>query len=168
VVQRSPPRRRVGFTLVEVLVVLSILSLLVGLLLPAVQRAREAAYRIACANNLKQIALAMHLYHDTFNTLPPTYVAEQGPTWAVLILPYLEQDNLFRQWDMSRTYYQQPDTARLPSVPVYFCPTRRRPSTPPLASVSGDIPGDGPANAANVPGALGDYAANLGVDEHCH
>jgi len=161
---------RIGFTLVELLVVIAIIGLLIGLLMPAVQKTREAANRISCANNLKQIGLAMHNYHFDWEKLPPRAKlagaadANQsaGATWAVLILPYLEQDNLYRQWDLNRRYYDQNAVARLTPVRNYFCPTRRS------ASDSGSLSGDQAmlANgslAVNVPGALGDYAASLGT-----
>src|SRR5579884_711559 len=84
----SPPRRRSGgFTLVELLVVIAIIALLMGLLMPAVQQAREAASRISCANNLKQITLAMHQYELNNERLPPRCVGDNGATWAVVILP---------------------------------------------------------------------------------
>ncbi len=155
-------RRRGGFTLVELLVVLAVMALLAGLLLPAVQRAREAANRTSCANNLHQIGLALHQYHQDYGSLPPGCSCEQGATWAVLILPYMEQEDLHRLWDLLRPYYRQPDAARLTSLTNYFCPSRRARSTPPLASTSGDVPSDGPPDAANVPGALCDYAVCLG------
>src|SRR5262249_53437545 len=101
---RCPPgRRRAGFTLIEMLVVIAIISILVGLLLPAVQKAREAASRLSCLNNLKQLNLALHLYHDDYGTLPQARVGPQHATWAVLILPYIEQQNLHRQWQLDRT-----------------------------------------------------------------
>jgi prepilin-type N-terminal cleavage/methylation domain-containing protein len=157
----APPRRR-GFTLVELLVVIAIIAILVGLLLPAVQQIRESAARISCGNNLKEIGLAMHHYHDIWGSLPPTVAYNQGPTWAVLIFPYLEQNNLYDQWDMTHTYYQQSDTARRTAFKNYFCPSRRMKDTPPMQSLSGDVPSDGPANAPNVPGALDDYAVSVG------
>jgi prepilin-type N-terminal cleavage/methylation domain-containing protein len=158
----SPGRRRGGFTLIELLVVIGIIALLMGLLLPAVQKARESANRISCANNLKQIALAMHHYHLDTEHLPPRCVGDSGATWAVLILPYLEQDNLLKRWDLSRSYYDQGDVARLTPLSIYFCPSRRSASVAGV-SASGDQRWLGGDNfGPNVPGALSDYAACLG------
>src|SRR5881275_1096338 len=99
--------KRRAFTLIELLVVIAIISTLIGLLLPAVQKAREAAARMSCSNNLKQLGLAMHNYEGGLGRLPPSRVRVGGATWAVVILPQTEQDNLYRQWDLSRSYYQQ-------------------------------------------------------------
>src|SRR5215471_12471334 len=92
--------KRSGFTLIELLVVIAIIAMLMGLLMPAVQKAREAANRISCANNLHQLALAMHHYELDHQKLPPANLGA-GASWAVLIMPYLEQDNLYHQWNLA-------------------------------------------------------------------
>jgi prepilin-type N-terminal cleavage/methylation domain-containing protein len=158
--------RRKGFTLIELLVVIAIISVLLGLLMPAVQKAREAANRISCANNLHQLGLAMHEYENTFNVLPPSRLQVGYATWAVLILPYIEQDNLYNQWNLFLTYYEQNDVARLTAVKVFFCPSRRTASSAPLASIFGDTPSWSPGYQTEVPGALGDYA--VAVDRSGH
>ena len=93
----SRPRR--GFTLIELLVVIAIIAVLIALLLPAVQAAREAARRIQCTNNLKQIGLAMHNYQSANNSLPPGIKGSIWGTWLVFILPYVEQGPLFNSWN---------------------------------------------------------------------
>lgn len=151
--------RRSAFTLIELLVVIAIIAILIGLLLPAVQKVREAANRMQCGNNLKQIGIAIHMYHNDHKVIPYSRL-DTAETWAVLLMPYLEQGTLFTSWKINLNYYQQASNVLLTPVPTYFCPTRRSPNSPPTASNSGDVL-QGTTNA-NVPGALGDYAACTG------
>jgi prepilin-type N-terminal cleavage/methylation domain-containing protein len=124
-----------GFTLVELLVVIAIIGILVSLLLPAVQAAREATRRLQCANNLKQIGLAMHNYHDAVKALPPSAlgirqqsgnhsIVTPGLTPWVSILPFLEQETLLREFDFSQNAWHANNTAAAGRTPaVYLCPS---------------------------------------------
>jgi len=158
--RRSMSRDRTGFTLIELLVVIAIISVLLGLLLPAVQNVREAANRTKCANNLKQIGLAMQNYHFNHGTLPPSrQMANNSASWAWLILPELEQDNLYRQWKTGATINQVQTAVLQSAVPVFFCPTRRGPGGE-AAAFSQE---SACASHMGAQGSPGDYAANIGT-----
>ncbi|MGL4595447.1 MAG: DUF1559 domain-containing protein [Thermoguttaceae bacterium] len=177
-------RRRffAAFTLVELLVVIAIIGVLIALLLPAVQAAREAARRMQCTNHLKQMGLAVHGFHDAINGLPPAMVTTptgdglSGVTFWGVILPYLEQGSVYELlrnktsdfnnrfdntvWGLTATSGLTANERRAcNSVPVYFCPSRRSNPVPygdaPAASTNGDAPNFGPQ---------ADYAAVYGTE----
>ncbi len=124
-------RRRVGFTLVEILVVLAIIGLLIGLVLPAVQKVREASARTACRNNLKQIGLALLNYTTEYGYLPAGYVTQTSiqdsyHTAFTYLLPYLEQDAIYNQYQFDAPWYDQSNYAPVALQPkVFFCPANR-------------------------------------------
>jgi prepilin-type N-terminal cleavage/methylation domain-containing protein/prepilin-type processing-associated H-X9-DG protein len=133
---------RTGFTLVELLVVIAIIGILITLLLPAVQEAREASRRISCMSNLKQLVLATQEYANVQRMLPASGIVESKTltygsltypvfdqrsgkmlSWAVLLLPYLEETNLYDQFDLTKSVLQQPNEPQSQSVPLYMCPS---------------------------------------------
>jgi prepilin-type N-terminal cleavage/methylation domain-containing protein/prepilin-type processing-associated H-X9-DG protein len=145
---------RDGLTLVELLVVIAIIGLLVALLLPAVQVVRESGRRMACVNNLKQIGLAVHAYHDARKTLPPARITYSFLGWPVFLLPYMEQAPLFAQFDLTKACVDQPARAMQTEIPAYVCPSRR-----PVGMQSKQID-----VATGQTGACGDYASVDGAE----
>jgi prepilin-type N-terminal cleavage/methylation domain-containing protein len=155
-------RPRSAFTLVELLVVIAIIGVLVALLLPAVQTARESARRMQCSSHLKQMGLGVINFEDVNKMLPYTRT-DPSETWAVLILPYIEQQAQYSLWDLKKNYYNQIDPARLPTGKVMVCPTRRKPPRQSKDNNFDRLQGD--ASAPFVPGGVSDYAVNCGTKD---
>jgi prepilin-type N-terminal cleavage/methylation domain-containing protein len=153
-----PPanRPRRAFTLVELLVVIAIIGVLIALLLPAVQAAREAARRKQCSNNLKQIGLAVQSYHAAQKWFPRSRTACHHASWAIDLWPFLEEGALADRWDKVKSFHFQTQETRRTNVWIYICPTRR---SPPQVSVTGQ---DNRKSATDRDGALGDYVACIG------
>ena len=148
----APGKNRAGFTLIELLVVIAIIAILLALLVPAAQKVREAAARIQCANNLKQLGLAMHNYHDNLKAFPrgcggdgpPQSSAaphDWGVSWMVLLLPYVEQGNVYNQWNFSGgSGYPAVATGaagQANSSLIYRCPASPLPPTYALSNQGG-------------------------------
>lgn len=169
---RSVRSNRTGFTLIELLVVISIIGVLIGLLVPAVQKVREASNRMSCTNNLKQVGLAVHGYHNAYGKFPPGYISkvdgvgnDLGPGWgwASMILPQMEQENLFKLIDFNlpieNAVNQQ---ARITIIKSFLCPSDTVPSQAfpvgkksPAGTISTTICSIAPSN----------FVGNYGVSE---
>jgi prepilin-type N-terminal cleavage/methylation domain-containing protein/prepilin-type processing-associated H-X9-DG protein len=185
-------RRSRGFTLIELLVVIAIIAVLIALLLPAVQAAREAARRVTCVNNMKQIGLALHNYVSSIGVFPPGYVSSLDPTvrdacnqdaenqhgvdlgtgwaWGSMILPYMEQQPLYNSinFNLSVAFHQN-DTCSLTALSVYLCPSDTGPSTIPVFADPPDPANPGSFSAQNIVDTLsrGNYVGMYGIGEVC-
>ncbi len=161
-----PGRRSRAFTLIELLVVIAIIAILIALLLPAVQQAREAARRTQCKNNLKQIGLALHNYHDTFGVFPPGYQDSGTPArnggwgWSSQVLPQIDQSALYNQFDFNRrpngSLGSPQNIALLATVlPGFNCPSDLKPTHTAIHSPGND--------AYTERAATSSYCANAGA-----
>jgi prepilin-type N-terminal cleavage/methylation domain-containing protein len=156
--ERTFRRQSGGFTLVELLVVIAIIGVLIALLLPAIQAARESARRTQCANNLRQIGIGAQGFHSDHKKLPPMRYANGYPTWFALILAHVGEDGFFQNWRLERSFYH-PDNnnARRANISLFRCPSR---------GTDVDLVSDNQAtwsgSALNELGAPGDYAGNAG------
>jgi prepilin-type N-terminal cleavage/methylation domain-containing protein/prepilin-type processing-associated H-X9-DG protein len=156
---RSPNSYRRAFTLVEVLVVIAIVATLIGLLLPAVQKVREAANRTKCWNNLKQLGVAAHSYHDTVGALPPPSKAPSGASLHVMLLPHVEQGSAYKSFQMSTSVVSDPVSypGRIVEVPIFICPSD------PSVGVWRDSGSAVPAGIEPAPAGRSNYYGNAGT-----
>lgn len=149
-------RSRSGFTLIELLVVIAIIAVLIALLLPAVQQAREAARRTQCKNNLKQLGLALHNYHDTRNCFPPggLHVGTEA-SWLIMILPYIDQANLYNQVDFNKVGYASIAPYALNRIPGFLCPSSADEKSPSESATPIGGTGTSPCFTTHYYGVMG-------------
>jgi prepilin-type N-terminal cleavage/methylation domain-containing protein/prepilin-type processing-associated H-X9-DG protein len=191
-ISRIPRPRPRGFTLIELLVVIAIIGILIALLLPAVQAAREAARRTQCSNNLKQIGLALHNYIDSHGVFPPGYVSAidrtvvdpcdqdaensnsidlgAGWAWGSMILPQMEQGNLYNSINFSLSVaYPANNTCSIATVNSYLCPSDPGPNTIPVFADPPDPANPGTYSGTNILDtvARGNYVGMWGLGEVC-
>ncbi len=154
--------RKMAFTLVELLVVIAIIGVLVALLLPAVQAAREAARRTQCTSQLRQIGLAIHNYHDARRQFPTgrNRTDQFGVSWAYSVLPQIEEQAIHDAFDKTKRV-DDPANARAmrTAIPVYVCPSRRAPAA------NRDFDNNDEPSLVRGVAVAGDYAANAGLEE---
>src|SRR5262245_12162676 len=157
---------RRGFTLVELLAVIAIIGVLVSLLLPAVQAPREAARRMSCTNNQRQMGVALHNFHDANGTFPPGGVTngaccgtQSGPTWTIFILPYIEQQALYDRYDQTvANEHANNGFVRTAFVKTYSCPDD-------MLIKKTMVPASGPGQTAGLQYMTGSYRAMAGVTD---
>ena len=177
-----------GFTLIELLVVIGIIGILIAMLLPAVQAAREAARSTDCKNRIRQLVLATHMHHDAVGYFPPARYESrpdaaptnqcglETPTWLARVMPYIEEVSLGDRWDFSTPWHQHPESVRTTVPDIFLCPSRRSGTQPTgirnlrttVSGGRGRLPCGCPLPprpvdvTMNVEGALSDYAGNHG------
>src|SRR5438105_5501153 len=161
----APLRKPAAFTLIELLVVIAIIAVLIALLVPAVQKVREAANRAQCQNNMKQIIVGAHHYHDAFHHFPGNSQNEGGWDWSfqqtakswswlARLLPYVEQENLFRDANIDKNTFSQSQSQLQTGLAVFFCPSDNAGSLNPSTNR---------ANLQGVPIATSNYKGVTGA-----